>query len=174
MHKNNPILHPFIDHSVSENVISYGLSSCGYDIRLSENFFVFKADYTLPLCVDPKNFDKRLLVEYKGSHCVIPPNSFILGVSLESFIMPNNLFAECRGKSTYARCGINVNTTPIEPGWSGYLTIEIANMCPVPVKVYANEGIAQVIFFKVYGVKNSYISKGGRYNNISNMPMLPK
>ena len=128
-----------------EGVISYGLSSYGYDIRISDEFKIFTNVWNG--VVDPKNFDPNCFVDFKGDVCVIPPNSFILGKTVEYFRIPRNVLTVCLGKSTYARCGLIVNITPFEPEWEGYVTLEISNTTPLPARVYANEGIAQVLFF---------------------------
>jgi len=143
-------------------VISYGLSSYGYDIRVADEFKVFTNIYTT--IVDPKNFDEKSFVEMKGACCVIPPNSFALAKTVEYFRIPRNILTICLGKSTYARCGIIVNVTPFEPEWEGYATLEISNTTPLPAKIYANEGIAQVIFFEAdEECLISYADKKGKY-----------
>lgn len=139
------MIKPFVDHQVKDGNISYGLSSAGYDIRLSDEFKIFSPKDKSPL--DPKKMAQSSFTDFKGAACQIPANSFILGRSLEYFNMPKDILATCLGKSTYARCGVVVNVTPLEPGWEGYLTIAISNTAPVPVSIYANEGIAQILFF---------------------------
>lgn len=172
---SHKMIEPFIDHAVGEGKVSYGLSSYGYDIRLAKRFKVFTPMYGAQGVVDPKNFDERLVTEHIGDHCIIPPNSFVLGVSLERFSMPVNVTGICLGKSTYARCGIIVNITPLEAGWKGYLTIEISNSTPLPVKVYANEGIAQVLFFESeYRPKVTYANRKGKYMDQTQEPTSPK
>ena len=168
----NPMIDPFVPTPTSKDseggkVISYGLSSAGYDIRVTDEFKIFSPVVGYGgIAVDPKNFDKRLLQDFKGSVCEIPPHSFILCRSLERFCIPTDIIATCLGKSTYARCGIIVNVTPLEPGWRGVLTIEISNTSPSPVKVYANEGIAQLVFSKLKGpALVSYETKGGKYQD---------
>ncbi len=156
-------LSPFVDHLESEGSVSYGLGSFGYDIRLDDEFRIFTDVHSTE--IDPKKFDESAFVEERGSSCLIPPNSFCLGKSLEKFDMPEDLFALVVGKSTYARCGVIVNMTPIEPGWRGYLTIEISNTTPLPARVYANEGIAQVIFFKGNRPGTSYSDRDGKYQD---------
>lgn len=143
------MIKPFVDHQVKDGNISYGLSSAGYDIRLSDEFKVFspKKDTIL----NPKKITPDLFADFKGPICQIPANSFVLGRSLEYFKMPKDILATCLGKSTYARCGVAVNVTPLEPGWEGYLTMAINNISPVPVCIYANEGIAQLLFFETDG-----------------------
>ncbi len=126
--------------------VSFGLSSFGYDVRVADEFRVFTNVYSN--LVDPKAFDARGLVEFKGSHCDIPPNSFALAITVETFRIPRNVLTLCVGKSTYARCGIIVNVTPFEPGWEGRAVLEISNSTPLPARIYANEGIAQVLFFE--------------------------
>jgi len=156
------LIKPFVDRQVRKGVISYGLSSYGYDIRVSDEFKIFTNVNNVT--VDPKNFDSRSFVDHKGNVCVIPPNSFALGRSVEYFKMPRNIFGICFGKSTYARCGIIVNVTPFEPEWEGHATLEISNTTPLPAKIYANEGIAQVVFIESDEVcAVSYKDKKGVY-----------
>ena len=139
------MIEPFTDRQMREGVISYGVSSYGYDIRVADEFRIFtNVNSTI---VDPKHFDPRSLVDYKGDSCLIPPNSFALARSVEYFRIPRNVLTICLGKSTYARCGIIVNVTPFEPEWEGFVTLEISNTTPLPAKIYANEGLCQVIFF---------------------------
>jgi dCTP deaminase len=140
------MIEPFTDRQVREGVISYGVSSYGYDIRVADEFKIFTNVNTT--IVDPKHFDPRSLVEYKGDVCLIPPNSFALARSVEYFRIPRNVLTICLGKSTYARCGIIVNVTPFEPEWEGFVTLEISNTTPLPAKIYANEGLCQVLFFE--------------------------
>ena len=135
------MIEPFEDRQVREGVISYGVSSYGYDIRVADEFRIFtNVNSTI---VDPKHFDPRSLVEFKGDVCLVPPNSFALGRSVEYFRIPRNVLTICLGKSTYARCGIIVNVTPFEPEWEGFVTLEISNTTPLPAKIYANEGCAR-------------------------------
>ena len=160
------LIEPFVESQVREvdgkPVISYGVSSFGYDIRLSHHFRIFTNVYGS--IVDPKSFDTRGLVEVDGETCLIPPNSFALALSLEYFCIPENVITICVGKSTYARCGIIVNVTPFEPGWEGRAVLEISNTTPLPAKVYAGEGIAQVLFFESSSpCKHSYASRNGKY-----------
>jgi dCTP deaminase len=156
------MIEPFEDHLVREGVISYGLSSKGYDIRVADEFKIFTNINTT--VVDPKRFDPRSFVDVQGEACIIPPNSFALGRSLEYFRIPRNMLGLCIGKSTYARCGIVVNMTPLEAEWEGHLTIEISNTTPLPAKIYSNEGIAQVIFLQSEQVcEVSYADRGGKY-----------
>ncbi len=156
------MIEPFTDSQVREGVISYGVSSYGYDIRVADEFKIFTNIYSAT--VDPKNFDPRSMVDFKGDICIIPPNSFALARTVEYFRIPRNIFTICVGKSTYARCGIIINVTPFEPEWEGYVTLEISNTTPLPAKIYANEGIAQVIFFEGDGeCEISYADKKGKY-----------
>ena len=172
MAKEKRIIEPFEEKQVKKGVISFGLSSYGYDIRLSDEFKIFTNVFNS--IVDPKNFDPKSFVDFKGEVCVIPPNSFVLGKSLEYFRIPRDVLGICVGKSTYARCGIIVNITPLEPMWRGYLTIEISNTTPLPVKVYANEGIAQVIFLGAEEeCEVSYKDKKGKYQEQKGIE-LPK
>ena len=156
------MIDPFEDRQVRAGVISYGLSSYGYDIRVADEFKVFtNINSTV---VDPKNFDNRSFVDVKADVCIIPPNSFALAKTVEYFKIPRNVLTICVGKSTYARCGIITNVTPFEPEWEGYVTLEISNTTPLPAKIYANEGIAQVLFFKGDEAPEvSYKDKGGKY-----------
>ena len=158
----NMMINPFEDKQVREGVISFGVSSYGYDIRISDEFKIFTNLNTT--IVDPKHFDSNSLVDFRGEVCIIPPNSFALGRSLEYFRIPHNVMTICLGKSTYARCGIITNVTPLEPGWEGYVTLEISNTTPLPAKIYANEGIAQVLFFESdEHCEMSYADKKGKY-----------
>lgn len=153
---------PFVVTQVKEGVISYGLSSYGYDIRVGRKYKVFSNAYNA--VVDPKNFNPKAYVEVEGPYCLIPPNSFALAESFEEFNIPRDVLAICLGKSTYARCGIIVNITPLEPEWRGKLTIEISNTTPLPAKIYSMEGIAQVLFLRGDGVcETSYADRKGRY-----------
>lgn len=156
------IIEPFEEKLITQNVISYGLSSYGYDIRVADEFRVFTEVFQT--IVDPKNFSPKSFVEIKGDHCIIPPNSFCLARSVEYFRIPRNVIGICLGKSTYARCGIVVNITPLEPEWEGHLTIEISNTTPLPAKIYAGEGIAQVIFIESDEICSvSYKDRKGKY-----------
>jgi len=141
------MIKPFQSQQVKKNNISYGLSSYGYDIRIADEFKIFKGSNKKNI-LDPKNVGPDLFEDFKGEICVIPPNSFILARSFEYFKIPSNVLALCTGKSTYARIGVIVNVTPLEPSWEGYLTIAISNTSGSPAKLYANEGIAQVVFFE--------------------------
>jgi dCTP deaminase len=156
------MIEPFEDRQVRKGVISYGLSSYGYDIRVADEFKVFtNINNTV---VDPKNFDDRSFVDMKTEVCIIPPNSFALAKTVEYFRIPRDVLTVCVGKSTYARCGLIVNVTPFEPEWEGYVTLEISNTTPLPAKVYANEGISQVLFFQSDEVcETSYADKKGKY-----------
>jgi dCTP deaminase len=140
------MIEPFADSQVRNGVISYGVSSYGYDIRVADEFKIFTNVFSA--IVDPKHFDPHSMVDFKGEVCVIPPNSFALARTIEYFRIPRQVLTICLGKSTYARCGIIVNVTPFEPEWEGYVTLEISNTTPLPAKIYANEGIAQVLFFE--------------------------
>jgi dCTP deaminase len=153
-------------------VISYGLSSYGYDMRVADEFLIF-SNATCRL-VDPKNIDHAAFVRVKAHECVIPPNSFALAYSVERFKIPDDVLGIVLGKSTYARVGIVVNVTPLEPGWEGHVTIEISNTTPVPVKVYADEGIAQVLFLRGQPCKTTYAKRAGKYNNQGPEVVLPK
>jgi dCTP deaminase len=156
------MIEPFEDRQVRAGVISYGLSSYGYDIRVANEFKVFtNINNTV---VDPKNFDDRSFVDMKTDVCIIPPNSFALAKTVEYFRIPRDVLTVCVGKSTYARCGLIVNVTPFEPEWEGFVTLEISNTTPLPAKVYANEGISQVLFFQSDEVcETSYADKKGKY-----------
>jgi len=153
---------PFEERQVRNGAISFGLSSYGYDIRISDEFKIFtNINNTI---VDPKLFDPRSFVDFKGPVCIIPPNSFALGRSVEYFRIPRNVMCICMGKSTYARCGIITNVTPFEPEWEGHVTLEISNTTPLPAKIYANEGIAQVLFFESDETcAVSYADRQGKY-----------
>nr|BAL56939.1 deoxycytidine triphosphate deaminase [uncultured Chloroflexota bacterium] len=156
------MIEPFVESQVRQGVISYGLSSYGYDIRVADEFKIFTNVYST--VVDPKHFDPKSMVDFKGEVCVIPPNSFALARTVEYFRVPRNVLCVCLGKSTYARCGIIVNITPFEPGWEGYVTLEISNTTPLPARIYANEGIAQVLFFEAdEPCEVSYDERKGKY-----------
>ncbi|MCD4751973.1 MAG: dCTP deaminase [Anaerolineaceae bacterium] len=162
MSKEEGMIEPFVDSQIREGVISYGVSSYGYDIRVADEFKIFTNVHST--IVDPKAFDPRSMVDFKGEVCIIPPNSFALARTVEYFRIPRTIFTICVGKSTYARCGIIINVTPFEPEWEGYVTLEISNTTPLPAKIYANEGIAQVIFFEGdEECKISYADKKGKY-----------
>ena len=174
MSEEKGLIDPFCPSQISSGVISYGLSSYGYDIRISHQFRVFTNVFNKT--VDPKNFkDDSFVVVKDKKFCVIPPNSFVLGVTVEKFKIPREVITLCVGKSTYARCGIIVNVTPFEPEWEGYATLEVSNTSPLPAKIYANEGIAQVLFFESDVVcKQSYADKNGKYQNQQKDITLPK
>jgi len=162
MAKEHKMIDPFVEGQISKGVISYGLSSYGYDIRVSNEFKVFTNAFNS--MVDPKNFDEKSFVEIEDECCIVPPNSFALARTVEYFRIPRSTITVCVGKSTYARCGIIVNVTPFEPEWEGYVTLEISNTTPLPAKIYANEGIAQVLFFESdQECETSYADKKGKY-----------
>ena len=161
------MIEPFVERQVRQldsgpRVISYGLSSYGYDLRVADEFKVFTNVFNT--VVDPKAFDSKSFVDMRGDVCIVPPNSFALARSVEYFRIPRDILTVCLGKSTYARCGIIVNVTPFEPEWEGHVTLEISNTTPLPAKIYANEGIAQVLFFQGDGpCAKSYKDKKGKY-----------
>jgi dCTP deaminase len=162
MVREHAMIEPFAEKQVRDGRISFGLSSYGYDLRISDEFKIFTNLNTK--VVDPKDFDPGAFVDFKGDVCIIPPNSFVLGKSVEYFRIPRNVITICVGKSTYARCGIITNVTPFEPGWEGYVTLEISNTTPLPAKVYAGEGIAQVLFFESdEECLVSYADRKGKY-----------
>ena len=166
------MIEPFIDHQVSEGHISYGLSSFGYDIRAHDEFKVFVG--AGEAVIDPKHIDPNSFVDFKGKECVIPPNSFVLARSLEYFKMPEKVIAICFGKSTYCRCGILVNISPLEPTWEGYLTMAISNTTPHPAKIYAGEGIAQLLFYECDEAPEvTYKDRKGKYQAQQGI-VLPK
>ena len=170
--KTQGMIKPFVEKQVRKGVISYGVSSYGYDIRVAREFKVFtNLNSTL---VDPKNFDPKSFVTVEADHCIIPPNSFALAKTVERFKIPRDVLTVCVGKSTYARCGIIINVTPFEPEWEGYVTLEISNTTPLPAKIYANEGIAQVLFFRGdQPCRTSYKDKKGKYQKQKGL-VLPK
>ena len=162
MARDHRMIEPFVDEQMRAGVISYGVSSYGYDVRVGNEFKVFTNVYNT--VVDPKAFDPRSLVDIVSDECIIPPNSFALASTVEYFRIPRDILTVCLGKSTYARCGIIVNVTPFEPEWEGHVTIEISNTTPLPAKIYANEGIAQVLFFQGdEPCEKSYKDKKGKY-----------
>jgi dCTP deaminase len=170
--QNNRMIEPFVEDQVRDGVISYGVSSYGYDIRVADEFKIFTNVYSA--VVDPKRFDNASMVDFKGEICIIPPNSFALARTVEYFRIPRNVLTICVGKSTYARCGIIVNVTPFEPEWEGYVTLEISNTTPLPARIYANEGIAQVLFFEAdEECLISYADKKGKYQKQKEI-VLPK
>ncbi|MBI4189918.1 MAG: dCTP deaminase [Betaproteobacteria bacterium] len=178
MAQGHRMIEPLEPNQIKEvngqRIVSYGTSSYGYDIRCSDEFKLFTNINTT--IVDPKNFDAKSFVDIKGSSCVIPPNSFALARTVEYFRIPRNVLVLCLGKSTYARCGIIVNVTPLEPEWEGHVTLEFSNTTPLPAKIYANEGVAQVIFFESDpgdACETSYKDRGGKYQGQKGVT-LPK
>jgi dCTP deaminase len=156
------MIEPYVENQVRNGVISYGISSYGYDIRVTDEFKIFTNVHSA--VVDPKHFNPDSFVDFQGDVCVIPPNSFVLARTIEYFRIPRNVLTLCIGKSTYARCGLIVNVTPFEPEWEGYVTLEISNTTPLPARIYANEGIAQVLFFEADEVcEISYADRKGKY-----------
>jgi dCTP deaminase len=166
------MINPFNDRQVREGVISYGVSSYGYDLRVADEFRIFTNVNSA--VVDPKRFDERSLVTVQGESVLIPPNSFALARSVEYFKIPRDVLTICVGKSTYARCGIIVNVTPFEPEWEGFVTLEISNTTPLPAKVYSNEGLCQILFFQSdEACEVSYKDKKGKYQKQTGI-VLPK
>ena len=166
------MIEPFEEKQVRNQVISYGVSSYGYDIRVATEFKIFTNVFGAT--VDPKHFDPKSMVDFVGETCVIPPNSFALARTVEYFRIPRSVLTICIGKSTYDRCGIIVNVTPFEPEWEGFVTLEISNTTPLPAKIYANEGIAQVLFFEAdEECETSYADKKGKYQKQQSI-VLPK
>ena len=162
MAHDHGMIEPYEDRQVRDGVISYGVSSYGYDMRVAREFKIFTN--VLSSIVDPKDFDPKSFVEFEGDYCIVPPNSFALARSVEYFRIPRDILTICVGKSTYARCGIITNVTPFEPEWEGFVTLEISNTTPLPAKIYANEGIAQVLFLKGNAPPEvSYRDKRGKY-----------
>jgi len=158
------MIEPYEESQVREGVVSYGVSSYGYDMRVANEFKIFTNVHST--VVDPKHFDARSFVEYRGDVCIVPPNSFALARSVEYFRIPRHVLTICVGKSTYARCGIITNVTPFEPEWEGHVTLEISNTTPLPARIYAGEGIAQVLFFEADEddvCETSYADKRGKY-----------
>ena len=176
MAEQQGMIEPYIPNQIKQNgsvkLISYGTSSYGYDIRCADEFKIFtNINSTI---VDPKNFDEKSFIDFKGDVCIIPPNSFALARTVEYFRIPRNVLTVCLGKSTYARCGIIVNVTPLEPEWEGHVTLEFSNTTPLPAKIYANEGVAQVIFIESDEVcETSYKDRGGKYQGQQGVT-LPK
>jgi dCTP deaminase len=166
------MIEPFVENQVRDNVISYGVSSYGYDVRIADEYKIFtNINSTI---VDPKHFDPRSFVDFKGEVCIVPPNSFALGRTVEYFKIPRKTMTICVGKSTYARCGIITNVTPLEPGWEGYITLEVSNTTPLPAKIYSGEGIAQILFFESdEECLISYADKKGKYQRQTGVT-LPK
>jgi dCTP deaminase len=172
MAQEKGMIEPFADSQKRDGVISFGVSSYGYDIRVADEFKIFTNVYSA--VVDPKHFVSHSMVDFKGEICVIPPNSFALARTVEYFRIPREVLTICLGKSTYARCGIIVNVTPFEPEWEGFVTLEISNTTPLPARIYANEGIAQVLFFEADEVCDvSYADKKGKYQKQESI-VLPK
>jgi dCTP deaminase len=166
------MIEPFAENQKRAGVISYGVSSYGYDVRVANEFKIFTNVFSA--VVDPKHFDTRSMVDFEGDVCVIPPNSFALARTIEYFRIPRGVLTVCVGKSTYARCGIIVNVTPFEPEWEGFVTLEISNTTPLPARIYANEGIAQVLFFEAdEECEISYADKKGKYQKQQSI-VLPK
>jgi dCTP deaminase len=166
------MISPFNDRQVRDGVISYGVSSYGYDLRVADEFKIFTNVNSA--IVDPKNFDQRSFIDVKGPSVLIPPNSFALARSVEYFKIPRDILTICVGKSTYARCGIIVNVTPFEPEWEGFVTLEISNSTPLPAKIYSNEGLCQILFFQGDEPPEiSYKDKAGKYQKQSGI-VLPK
>jgi len=168
------MIEPFVESQVRDHVISYGVSSYGYDIRVADEFMIFTNVHSA--IVDPKNFDPKSMFEFKGEVCIIPPNSFALARTVEYFRIPRSVLTICLGKSTYARCGIIVNVTPLEPEWEGHVTLEFSNTTPLPARIYANEGVAQMLFFQADAddvCETSYKDRGGKYQGQTGVT-LPK
>jgi dCTP deaminase len=166
MAKDHQLITPFVENQVrhrgDERIISYGTSSYGYDVRCANEFKVFTNIHST--IVDPKQFDENSFVDIKSEVCIIPPNSFALARTVEYFRIPRNVLTICLGKSTYARCGIIVNVTPLEPEWEGHVTLEFSNTTPLPAKIYANEGVAQMLFLESdENCLTSYKDRGGKY-----------
>jgi dCTP deaminase len=172
MAQEHDMINPYSEKQVSKGVISYGVSSYGYDLRVSDEFKIFTNVNSA--IVDPKNFDERSFVTVNADVAIIPPNSFALARSVEYFKIPRDVLTVCVGKSTYARCGIIVNVTPFEPEWEGFVTLEISNTTPLPAKVYANEGLCQILFFQSDEVcETSYKDRKGKYQAQKGI-VLPK
>lgn len=166
------MIEPFSEGISRSGVISYGVSSYGYDIRVADEFKIFTNVFSA--IVDPKQFDPKSMIDYNGNICVIPPNSFALARTVEYFRIPRGVLTICLGKSTYARCGIIVNVTPFEPEWEGFVTLEISNTTPLPARIYANEGIAQVLFLEAdEECQISYADKKGKYQKQQSI-VLPR
>lgn len=176
MSQEHSMIEPFEAGQVkianNEKIVSYGTSSYGYDVRCADEFKIFTNINSS--IVDPKHFDDKNFVDFKGDVCIIPPNSFALARTVEKFKIPRDVLVVCLGKSTYARCGIIVNVTPLEPEWEGYVTLEFSNTTPLPAKIYANEGVAQMLFFQSdEECETSYADKGGKYQGQEGVT-LPK
>ena len=172
MSLENKMITPFTDNQIRKGTISYGLSSYGYDIRVSDEYKIFtNVNNSI---VDPKKFDEKSFMDFKGDVCIVPPNSFALARSIEYFKIPRNVLTICLGKSTYARCGIIVNVTPFEPEWEGHVTLEISNTTPLPARIYSNEGLCQVLFFESdEDCETSYKDRDGKYQGQKGVT-LPK
>ena len=172
MVRERDMINPFAESQVREGVISYGVSSYGYDLRVADEFKIFtNVNSTI---VDPKHFDEKSFVEFSGPVCIVPPNSFALARSVEWLKIPRSVLTICLGKSTYARCGIIVNVTPLEPEWEGFVTLEISNTTPLPARVYSNEGLCQIIFLESDEIcETSYKDKKGKYQAQKGI-VLPK
>ena len=166
------MINPFSEKQVRQGVVSFGLSSYGYDLRVADEFKIFtNVNSTI---VDPKKFDERSFVTITSDCCIVPPNSFALARSVEYFKIPRSVLTLCVGKSTYARCGIIVNVTPFEPEWEGFVTLEISNTTPLPAKIYANEGLCQILFFESDEIcETSYKDRSGKYQAQTGI-VLPK
>ena len=172
MVRTNNMISPFENKQVRDNKISYGLSSFGYDARVSNEFKIFTNVNSE--IIDPKNFKQNNFISKNGEECIIPPNSFVLSSTIEYFKIPNDVIVICLGKSTYARCGIIVNVTPLEPSWEGHVTLEFSNTTPLPAKIYANEGVAQFVFLKGNEKPDiTYADRDGKYMKQSGVT-LPK
>ncbi|MDX2192830.1 MAG: dCTP deaminase [Gemmatimonadales bacterium] len=172
MARDHGMIDPFVDGQVRAGAISYGVSSYGYDMRVAREFKIFTN--AMSAMVDPKAFDPKSFVEFEGDVCIVPPNSFALARSVEYFRIPRNVLTICVGKSTYARCGIITNVTPFEPEWEGYVTLEISNTTPLPARIYAEEGICQVLFFEADAddvCETSYADKKGKYQKQVGVPL---
>ena len=173
MAKKHGMIEPFSEGQVGKGIISYGVSSYGYDIRVDRKYKIFtNVNNSL---IDPKNFDPNAFVDFEGDYCIIPPNSFALAVTVEYFRIPRSVLTICVGKSTYARCGLIVNVTPFEPEWEGHVTLEISNTTPLPAKVYSGEGISQVLFFESdEECETSYADRKGKYQGQKREVTLPR
>jgi dCTP deaminase len=172
MAHDHDMINPFNEKQMREGVISYGLSSYGYDLRVADEFKIFTNVNNA--IVDPKKFDEKSFVNVQSDCCIVPPNSFALARSVEYFKIPRDVLTICVGKSTYARCGIIVNVTPFEPEWEGFVTLEISNTTPLPAKIYANEGLCQILFFQSdEPCETSYADKKGKYQKQHGI-VLPK
>ena len=172
MAEEHHMITPYQKNLIRPGIISFGISSYGYDLRVADEYKIFTNVNSS--IVDPKNFDAKSFVDFKGDVCIVPPNSFALARSVEYFKIPRNVLTICVGKSTYARCGIIVNVTPFEPEWEGYVTLEISNTTPLPAKIYSNEGLCQVLFFESDEMcEKSYLDKNGKYQNQKGIT-LPK